>query len=244
MNMKTRLQKKVESKAFRGAFTLIELLVVIAIIAILAGMLLPSLSKAKEAGKRISCVNNLRQLGLAVTMYTGDNSGLFPPRTNGGETNVYDPRWPGRLRENYRDLKLIRCPSDGPNDPSSYPSIDPADNAPRTYMINGANDTTPTWSATGWSLAENLIKFPTETIMFGEKKSQSHHFYMDLEEGKGNDYEELEHVRHLRGSNYTYTDGSVRLQKKWHTVGPAINQWAILETARTNPMYVIQFTPN
>lgn len=247
----------------KKGFTLIELLVVIAIIAILAGLLLPALASAKESGRRIKCLNNMRQLGLGLAMYVNENEGRLLPRAHPTAQDPYHPRWPHRLRPYYQDLKILVCPSEPPNQPTNVASqllwnLYPSDFYPRSYILNSFNDFyIDYFTRLGLSgnelrrwreyaktnevgLPESLIKYPSETAVFGEKEWDSLHWYFDYETYE--DITQLNQSKHSNGgmtkrndgsggSNYIFADGSARFIKFGKTVSP-INMWAITDAWR------------
>jgi prepilin-type N-terminal cleavage/methylation domain-containing protein len=181
-----------------GAFTLIELLVVIAIIGILAGLLLPSLAKAKRSALRTKCIDHERQLFLAARMFADDHEGWLPARGQGGTD-----RWPAAFRPYIgASVGIYYCPVARDD---AEEKADPYSNSHNNtaYIINGFNDVIPYDTATAVLL--DSLPNPSGTILFGEEKNGDGNFYMDIVENNQNTV--LDYVRHDTGACYTFADG-------------------------------------
>ena len=169
----------------RSAFTLIELLVVIAIISILAAILFPVFSQAREAARKTSCLSNMRQIGIATRMYVQDYDEKFPqtkafttsqPQIDDADGSKEDPdlgsifdlifTYVGSGKKSPDDpfkQQLYACPSDpAPFDPKCPTVYHPGGPNVISYLVNGFFI---------WGLGDAGVGKSSETIIFAERRS-------------------------------------------------------------------------
>lgn len=191
----------------KRGFTLVELLVVIAVIAILASLLLPALAKAKGRAHTISCLNNLRQIGLATQVYLQDNNEELPQSRH--QTNS----WVASLIPYTGTTNIYRCPKD--------------DHPTRlyTYVIN---DFLLPGAVTGQNFNRcDCIPFPTDTLFMTEATrthtGDHYHFAPD----DGGDYQphsfgsQVAVNRHDQKANYLFVDAHVET-RLWRITKPEL----------------------
>jgi prepilin-type N-terminal cleavage/methylation domain-containing protein/prepilin-type processing-associated H-X9-DG protein len=209
----------------RQGFTLIELLVVIAIIAILASILFPVFAKAREKARQANCLSNLKQLGLAVTMYSQDNDECYPISPwAGGVGWVFFPVYPatstnpfdatkGALYPYVKNKQVYICPSDGAGKQNGC-----------SYSMNSYL----CWGA-GWVTSEGSIPYPSTTPVFLEEAApvsgdSSDDGYFDVGSHEtGTEYANPDHSgttpntiasRHNQGTVIAYCDGHSKWMSK------------------------------
>ncbi len=166
-----------------GGFTLVELLVVVAIIALLVSILLPSLGRAKEQARMVSCMSNLKSLGLSFTFYATENNDWYPAGSAYGGYYYEEYTWDSVLQPYYNNMGMLRCPSDKLlRDYSKLPAG--KDGYPRSYAINvdvtwmgpsvygeglGYEGNIPPFPWPGWVQKAASVTDPSDTVLLGEE---------------------------------------------------------------------------
>ena len=193
-----------------SAFTLVELLVVIGIIAVLIGILLPTLAKARASGERVRCMSNMRQVGNEMQIYANNNGGwLYPHLLGANLVNEPENRWTTKV---FKFKKFPNPPTDNPADYRPIIMVCPSDVDP-INAVSYCVSHVPGWEGIKLGSRDLKGQTPSTFIIMGEKKPTEPDYYMGLRPNGLSAWdrvvEEFRHgVRTGRGtgSNYLHLD--------------------------------------
>jgi prepilin-type N-terminal cleavage/methylation domain-containing protein/prepilin-type processing-associated H-X9-DG protein len=203
---------------FRKAFTLIELLVVIAIIGLLASMLLPALSSAKQRAWTILCNSNLRQIGLGLRMYADDNNELYPQSGGSIPWNNLNPSaatnsWMQQIIPYVQSTNVYRCPAN---------KLVPVEQQSAFNYFNGAR---AAFVAAGKAASVNgkHIRFPVayvlsgDTLDFDPSDADKDDYSQNCVGGFENGWPWEEWQAHTKGQNILFADGHTKWYRRYNT---------------------------
>jgi len=208
-----------------GGFTLIELLVVIAIIALLLGILLPTLNSARRQAKKIACFSNMRQMGVALQAYLIDSENRLPPSS----CHLSDPNqyWLKILTKYTGEKLLFRCPSDEAKNFVDWnlPLDEQSDDLRwSSFALNGLLDPRCSYNRGRYNNVIN-IRLPGYCIYVSESPSswtKYDHIHPEtwgsLDQAKG----QVAWDRHNGTSNYLFVDGhaeNLKIEQTWSWPG-------------------------
>jgi len=230
------------SRRCRGGFTLIELLVVIAIIAVLAAILFPVFSRARENARRSACQSNLKQIGLALGQYVQDYDERYPLRRFAPSVAPHwdDNSWRTVVQPYVKSTQLFVCPSNPDNKKSTF---DPEFNRSYAGNTNWINASSPSQQPTSseaetgvfgqaYTIPLSLITNPSQLIAVTELWHApwvtvivDRHDLSNTEDGiTYTAYGDLIFAGHLGRSNYLFADGHVKALRPLQTITD-VNMW-------------------